>query len=202
MSIKQAPNDKQVKILVEIHEFLHVIEGLKKLLRHSWLSDGRRESVAEHTWRMAIMALVLADQLDFKVDLAKVLKMVLIHDLGEVYAGDAWAFNKQPGDKYSNELAGYKKLTKNLPKKVGTEIIELWTEFEARETNEAKFAVALDKLEVLIQHNEADLATWAEKEFDFNYYYAYDKVVFSKVLTVFRDLVLEETIAKLDNDEK
>lgn len=193
-------NPAPLQNLVNIHEFLHEIEGLKRLLRHSWLSDGRQESVAEHTWRMAVMALVLYQELDFEIEISKVLKMILVHDLAEVYAGDFHAFKNQPTDKHEKELIALQSLTKKLPPTTATELIELWEEFEERKTPEAKFAVALDKLEVLIQHNEADIKTWDEKEYDFNYYYAYDKVDFSEVLTQFRDLVLEETIQKVEEE--
>lgn len=193
-------NIAKINQLANIHDFLHEIEGLKKLLRHSWLSDGRQESVAEHTWRMAVMAMVLYRELDSKVDIGKVLKMILVHDLAEVYAGDYHAFKSVPTDKHEKELLALQTLTKKLPKTTADELIELWQEFEQRKTAEAKFAVALDKLEVLIQHNEADIKTWDEKEYDFNYYYAYDKVDFSEVLTIFRDLVLEETIQKIDGE--
>lgn len=189
-----------ISTLASIHSFLHTIEGLKRLLRHSWLSDGRQESVAEHTWRMAMMALVLYKELEFEVQIDKVLKMILVHDLAEVIAGDHHAFNDAPSDKHDQELKALKTLTKDLPSQTADELLELWLEFEDRKTLEAKFAVALDKLEVLIQHNEADISTWDEKEYDFNYYYSYDKVAFSEVLTVFRDLVLIETAQKLEKE--
>ena len=192
--------NNQIEILVNIHTFIHQSEGLKKLLRHSWLSDGRKESVAEHTWRMALMAMVLYRELEVEIDIAKVVKMILIHDLAEIVVGDYWALGDIPTDKHVQELKGLQQLTKDLPSETRNEFIELWEEFEEGKTNESKFAVALDKLEVLIQHNEADLATWNEKEFDWNYTYAYDKVSWSKVLTMFRDLVLEETIEKIDKD--
>lgn len=189
-----------INTLNSIHSFLHAIEGLKRLLRHSWLSDGRQESVAEHTWRMAIMAMVLHRELDFEVQIDQVLIMILVHDIAEVLAGDYHAFKDVPTDKHEQELSALKTLTKDLPTQTTDELLELWLEFEDRATPEAKFAVALDKLEVLIQHNEADISTWDEKEYDFNYYYAYDKVEFSKVLTLFRDLVFEETAEKVEKE--
>lgn len=190
--------DAKIKTLAKIHAFIKEAEGLKRLLRHSWLSDGRQESVAEHTWRMAIMALTLAPEIEFSIDISKVLKMILIHDLAEIHVGDYHAFKTVPTNKHQLEQQAFKKLTAKLAKKTAAELMMLWQEFEQGKTNEAKFAIALDKLEVLIQHNQARLSTWDEKEYDFNYYYAYDKVAFSKVLTIFRDLVLAETIAKID----
>lgn len=186
--------------LVAIHEFIKTLEGLKKLLRHSWLSDGRRESVAEHTWRMAMMAMTLADVMEEKIDLAKVVKMVLVHDVAEILAGDVVWFKDTVKEKYQKEKAALEKLTQELPNKLSTEFTQLWQEFEERKTYDAKFAVALDKLEVLIQHNQASLDTWEDIEFEINYWYAYDEVKFSKVLTQFRDLVLLETIEKIEND--
>lgn len=105
-----------------------------------------------------------------------------------------------PENKHEQELIALNELTKNLPDKTATEFIELWQEFEAGQTLEAKFAIALDKLEVLIQHNQAAIETWEEKEYEFNYVYAYDKVDFSQVLTLFRDLILEETLEKIDQE--
>lgn len=192
--------NNQVKILANIHTFIHQSEGLKRLLRHSWLSDGRKESVAEHTWRMALMALVLYRELEVEIDIAKVIKMILIHDLAEIVVGDYWALGDIPKDKHEQELKGLQELTGDLPLETRKEFIDLWEEFEEGKTNEAKFGIALDKLEVLIQHNEAGVETWNEKEFAWNYTYAYDKVQWSKVLTMFRDLVLEETVEKINRE--
>jgi putative hydrolase of HD superfamily len=186
--------------LVQIHEFLHQIEGLKNLLRHSWLSSGRQESVAEHTWRMAMMALLLHEQIEEKVDLGKVIQMILVHDLAEILAGDFHAFKEVPKNKHQLEQKALQQLVKGLQEKTQKQIISLWQEFEERKTAEGKFANALDKLEVLIQHNEADITTWEEKEYEFNYYYGYDKVAHSEVLTIFRDLILEETIEKIETE--
>lgn len=186
--------------LVKIHNFLHEIETLKRLLRHSWLSDDRQESVAEHTWRMAVMALVLYREVDEKIDIAKVLKMILIHDLGEVYAGDYVVFKEVPANKHELEKTALEKLLLDLPEATREELMSLWLEFEERQTAEAKFAVALDKLEVLIQHNEACISTWEEKEYELNYEYAYDKITHDSTLKVLRDLILEETIEKIEAD--
>lgn len=185
------------KTIVNLHEFIKTAEGLKKLLRHSWLSDGRRESVAEHTWRMALMAMVLNDELEKPVDLFKTIKMILIHDVAEIYAGDMVWFKDSVENKHEKERKALEKILKDIPDKLSTEFTQLWLEFEERTTEEAKFAVALDKLEVLIQHNQADLSTWEDIEQEINYWYAYDEVKYSKVLTLLRDLVLEETDEKV-----
>lgn len=93
MKTKLSP---QIRQLSQIHEFVRQTEGLKKLLRHSWLSDGRQESVAEHSWRMALMAMTLHRELDFEVNIAKVLKMIIVHDLAEILAGDYELLKKCP----------------------------------------------------------------------------------------------------------
>lgn len=186
------------KSLQGILLFLHEAEGLKWELRHSWLSDGRQESVAEHTWRMALMALVLHKEVDESVDLFHVLKMIIVHDLGEVYAGDYQVYGKDvPANKHELESEALEKLLKTLPTYTKEEIFALWDEFEHRETPEAKFAVALDKLEVLIQHNEADLSTYLEGEGEYNLTYADDKMEHSEFLKEFRELIRQETKLKI-----
>lgn len=181
-----------------ILKFLHEAEGLKRELRHSWLSDGRQESVAEHTWRMALMAIVLHKEVDESIDLYHVLKMIIVHDLGEVYAGDYQVYGKDvPANKHELESEALNKLLTTLPTYTKEEIYLLWDEFEHRETKEAKFAVALDKLEVLIQHNEADTSTYLPGEGEYNLTYADDKMEHSKVLKAFRELIRLETKEKI-----
>lgn len=186
------------KSLLGILNFLHEAEGLKRELRHSWLSDGRRESVAEHTWRMALMAISLHKEVDQKIDIGHVLKMIVVHDLGEVYAGDYQVYGGVvPENKHELEEASLNKLLSTLPSYSKQEIMDLWNEFENRETKEAKFAVALDKLEVLIQHNEANVSTYLEGEGEYNLTYADDKVSYNETLNEFRELIREETKKKI-----
>ena len=181
-----------------ILNFLHAAEGLKKELRHSWLSDGRRESVAEHTWRMALMAIVLQPEVNPALDLGHVLKMIIVHDLGEVYAGDYQVYGKAvPENKHELEEAALQKLVALLPSYSKEMIDALWREFETRSSEEAVFANALDKLEVIIQHNEADLSTYLEGEGEFNLTYADDLVKENKTLALFRALIREETKKKI-----
>ena len=195
-------NKTTAQDLHNIHQFLHVSEGLKKLLRHSWLSGGRQESVAEHTWRMSLMAITLHSKIESKVDLGHVLEMITVHDLAEIVATDLHAFKDVPKNKHELEEKGLKEVVKDLDEPTQSKIIALWQEFEDRKTDEAKFAVALDKLEVLIQHNEAGSNTWDEVEYPFNFIYGYDKVDHSDVLTIFRDLILMETVELVENEIK
>jgi putative hydrolase of HD superfamily len=148
-----------------ILQFIHEAEKLKKELRHSWLSDGRQESVAEHCWRVSLMAITMAPQLTKNLDLLKTLKMVAIHDISEVFVGDMPAFSndREKHRQFEKEaMAGF--LSKHdFP--AAKEIFELWEECEAGITLEAKFVKALDKLEVRIQHIEAPISTWNEIEY-------------------------------------
>lgn len=184
--------------LLGLLNFLHESEGLKRELRHSWLSDGRRESVAEHTWRMALMAITLHKEVDKKIDIGHVLKMIIVHDLGEVYAGDYQVYGKEvPENKHELEEQALQKLLSTLPSYSQQEILDLWHEFENQETIEAKFAVALDRLEVLIQHNEADISTYLDGEGEYNLTYANDKVYYNQILKTFRQMIKEETKRKI-----
>ncbi|WP_036770706.1 HD domain-containing protein [Pontibacillus halophilus] len=155
-------------------DVLSLAENLKQEMRHSWLSNGRQESVAEHTWRMSLMAVLVQPYLDRKVNMEKLLKMVIIHDLIEAEAGDVPAFDAMNDtqikrEKEERELDAILSLKRRLPSELGVEIYELWMEFEGKETYTAKVANALDKLEVQLQHNEADIHTWLdiEKEMTF-----------------------------------
>jgi putative hydrolases of HD superfamily len=143
----------------ELFRFLHLAERLKNELRHSWTSQGRRESVAEHTWRMSLMAIVIAPHLSLKIDLCKTLKMIIIHDLVEALVGDVPVF-AYTNAQFDKEKAAIDEIKTMLQTSAGADIYHLWHEFEMRLSNEAKFAKALDKMEANMQHNEADLSTW------------------------------------------
>jgi putative hydrolases of HD superfamily len=183
------------KELRGIITFLHESERLKTLLRHSWLSSGRRESVAEHSWRMALMAILINPYLKAPADLPKVLKMVLVHDLAEIYYKDNWAFNKQPLDKEEQERKSLIKLVKPLPLGLRSEIIDLWEEFEAARTPEALFAKFLDKTEVLLQHDEADIKFLNKKEIPLNLHHGKQYGEHDVFLKAFREAINRETLA-------
>jgi putative hydrolase of HD superfamily len=150
---------------------LKLAERLKFELRHSWLSNGRRESVAEHSWQMALMAILMHKYLEHSIDLEKTLKMVIIHDLVEAEAGDVPFFEtgSRKEAKSLLECEAIENIRRMLGDETGDEVYSLWHEFEAGETAEAKFVKALDNLEVQIQHNFADLNTWEEIEYDLVY---------------------------------
>ncbi len=174
---------------------LHVAERLKDATRHCYTSGGRHESVAEHSWRLALMAFWLRD--DFpELDVDKVIRMCLIHDLGEAFTGDIPSFNKTRADETREEalLFGW---VRTLPEPFAGEMEALYREMAARQTPEARLFKALDNLEAVIQHNESELSTWSENEFSLNLRYGYDKAAWSPILTALRDAVREETEEKI-----
>ena len=174
---------------------LHVAERLKDATRHCYTSGGRHESVAEHSWRLALMAYWLRD--DFpELDLDKVIRMCLIHDLGEAFTGDIPSFDKTAADE-DREEALLSAWVRSLPEPFASEMAALYREMAARETREARLFKALDNMEAVIQHNESDLASWSENEFSLNLRYGYDKAAWSPILTALRDAVREETEEKI-----
>ncbi|HUG38888.1 MAG TPA: HD domain-containing protein, partial [Longimicrobiales bacterium] len=120
--------------------------------RTAWTSEGRRESVAEHTWRLCLMALVLEGAFP-DVDFARLVKICIIHDLGEAIGGDISA-KLQRGSKAAQEREDLLVILEPLPAAVRAEIVKLWDEYEAASSPEARLAKALDKIETILQHNQ------------------------------------------------
>jgi putative hydrolase of HD superfamily len=147
-------------------DFLLVAEKLKMELRHCWLSNGiRQESVAEHSWRLALMCFRYASKLDQPVNVEKCLKLAIVHDLAEAKVGDTPVFHcNSKAAKFELENSAMLELKQFLNDKNGDEIYDIWHEFEMQKTSESKFVRALDKLEAFIQHNESPLSTWEERE--------------------------------------
>jgi len=172
--------------ITSILKVLTLAERLKFELRHSYTSSGRQESVAEHTWRMSLMAVLIEPLLKQKIDTARLLKMIILHDLVEAEAKDISALDvlRNPEiriQKVEKEKQAIENLRSILNETNGREIYELFYEFENKMTYEAKVANALDKLEVQLQHNHADFSTWEEIEYDMCY--MMDKhVVFDETL--------------------
>ncbi|WP_096156896.1 MULTISPECIES: HD domain-containing protein [Bacillus] len=171
-------------------------EKLKMEMRHSWLSNGRHESVAEHTWRVAFMAILLEPYLSQKVQMEKLLKMISIHDIIEAIAGDVPAFDTLTSQstvesKRQKELAAIIEIRDSLPSEVGEHLFMLWHEFEEKQTFEAKVANALDKLEAQLQHNEAGIDTWLEIEFEMTFLLG-KHVNFDETLTCLKDIIVNE----------
>jgi len=177
-------------------DILHVAERLKDTPRHCTTTKRRTESVAEHSWRISLMAFLLRNEFP-EVDIDRVIRMCLIHDLGECFTGDIPTFIKTDSDR-DVEDSLLNQWIKNLPEEISTEMESLYAEMDAQETVEAKIYKSLDKLEALIQHNESPLDTWSENEYELNKTYAYDTVAFSSWLTELRNAVLEDTLEKIN----
>ena len=176
-------------------DFLKTAEQLKCNTRHSYTSTGRLESVAEHSWRLALMAMLVGDEFP-KLDMDKVIKMCLIHDLGEDFTGDIPAFEKTDKDsKKEADVLG--EWVKTLPEPFSKEMSELYQEMEEQQTLEARIYKALDKLEALIQHNESDIKTWIPLEYDLQMTYGNEQVKFSEYLTELRAKVREDSVQKI-----
>lgn len=167
-------------------EFLGILERAAKLKttpRHCYTEENRRESVADHSWRTALMAMLLSSVPEFAgADLDKVIRMCLIHDLGEAFTGDVPSFEKTEADA-DNEKALFYGWVKSFPIGQRQEWLELLGEMEALETTEAKIYKALDKLEAVISHNESDISTWLPLEYDLQLTYGKQNVAFSEYLT-------------------
>lgn len=177
---------------------LVIAERLKDTTRHCYTAKGRHESVAEHSWMMTLMAFFMRDEFP-EADMDKVIRMCIIHDLGEAFTGDIPTFEKTGADEKREEclLADW---VESLPEAYAKEMAELYTEMSERKTLEAKIYKAIDGLEALVQHNISDLATWIPREFELNMTYADDKVVFSEYLTGVRQEIREDTMKKLEEE--
>ena len=183
----------------EYLEILHVAEKLKDTPRHCTTSRRRTESVAEHSWRVSLMAFLLKEEFP-DVDINKVVDMCLIHDLGECFTGDIPTFIKTDADR-NTEDSLLDAWVKSLPDSVSKRLDSLYKEMEAQATPEARLYKALDKLEALIQHNESPLNTWSDNEYELNKTYAFDAVAYSEWLTDLRNEILKDTLEKIDKGE-
>lgn len=181
----------------QLLQILHTAEHLKDVTRHSYTSGGRHESTAEHSWRLALMAYFL--RADFpEVDMDRVIRMCLIHDLGEVFTGDIPSFLKSTADEQQEE-ALLSRWVSSLPAPYGAEMAGLYAEMAAQQTPEARIYKALDNMEAVLQHNEAALSTWTENEYSLNLTYGTERAAFAPVLSALRQALRRETEEKLQS---
>ena len=181
-------------------DFLSRIEKLKCNTRHSWTSSGRQESVAEHSWRLAVMAMLCADEFP-ELDMNKVIQMCLVHDFGEAITGDIPAFWKTAQDEAVEDRA-VAELVSSLPEPQRGELRALFEEMEARQTPEAKLYKALDNLETLFAHNEADLSTWIPREYTENLVYGQENCQWSAWTRGLKEVIKRDSMEKMARAEQ
>jgi len=187
-------------ILLQQINFIKEIDKLKYIQRRTKLFDSdRNENDAEHSWHLAMMTIVLAGHADFPVDVLKVLKMVLIHDIVEIDAGDTFIYDTAKShSNTAEERAAANRIFGLLPEKQAEEFISIWEEFEAGQSNEARFARSMDRLEPLLQNVSNKGGTW--KEFGVSYDKVYEKKRVieegSKSLWKYAEKLIRESLAK------
>lgn len=181
-----------VRKLIEI---LAIAEKLKNNTRHSWTSSNRHESVAEHSWRLSLMAYLVKDEFP-DADINKVILMCICHDLGEAFTGDIPAFIKTERDEIE-ENKEVRQFLRNLPEPYNDELSALFIEMHAQKTIESRIFKALDRMEALVQHNEADISTWLPLEYELNLTYGEKEVEFSEYMRELRQALNEDTIRKI-----
>ncbi len=184
----------------ELIDFLGIAEKMKCNTRHSWTSTNRKESVAEHSWRLSLIALLLEREIE-NVDFQKIIKMCIIHDLGEAITGDIPSFLKTKQDSKTEQKA-ITILIEKLPEPQKTDMFTLFEEMEKRETIESKIYKALDRLEAVIQHNEAPIDSWLPLEYDLQQSYGWEEAQVHERLSQLRQTAKQDTIDKIKRESK
>ena len=179
----------------QLLKILRVAEKLKCNTRHCVTSTGRPESVAEHSWRLALMAMLLTGEFP-ELDLNRVIRMCLIHDLGEAFTGDIPTFVKTDADSRREDDL-FDRWIQTLPADVRGEWESLLEEMNAQKTGEAKLYKALDRLEAVIQHNESDIDTWLPLEYSLQLTYGAENVRFSPYLRELKQEIDQWTREKI-----
>ncbi|EDT7187149.1 HD domain-containing protein [Salmonella enterica subsp. enterica] len=175
--------------------FLQEAEKLKSVLRSAHSSTGRAESTAEHSWRLCLMAMIFEDEF-VGVDMLRLLKMCLVHDLGEAIHGDIPAVERElHPDKSAEEKAALLYLTQSLDEKQRKEILSLWQEYEHAVSPEARIVKALDKLETILQHNQG--INPPDFDYEFNLTYGQEYTSTHPLFTLMRKILNEDTRQKI-----
>ena len=183
----------------EMIDFMQIIGKLKTTYRHCYTENDRAESVADHSWRVALMAMLCEDAFP-SVDINKVIKMCLIHDFGEAVTGDIPAFRKTEIHEDTEEKA-IEKLLGLLPENTATELAELFAEMEERSTPEAKLYKSLDNMEAIISHNESDISTWLPLEYTLNLTYGENNVSWSEWTKELKHELNKDTLRKIEENK-
>ncbi len=143
--------------------FLIEVDKVKSIFRKSMLFDGSRfENDAEHSWTIALMAVLLREHANFPVDLGKAITMLLIHDIVEIDAGDSFLYSAERSDAHAKERQSAQRIFGMLGPAQRDHFLQLWEEFEARESNEARFASVFDRMEPILQNYANEGSTWKQ----------------------------------------
>lgn len=183
---------------MEIRRFLDIMgiaEKLKCNTRHSWTSSGRHESVAEHTYRLCVFAWLVKDEFP-ELDMDRVMRLCLFHDLGEAVTGDVPCFEKKDCDRKAEEES-VQTIAALLPESHREEFLELFKELEENKTPEAGLVHAMDKLEALIQHNEASIDTWLPLEYELQLTYGQEEAEAFPYMKRLREAVEQDSRDKI-----
>ncbi len=161
--MEKSSTDKKMRLEKQI-AFLTEVDKVKNIFRQTYLADGKRkENDAEHSWHLALAAVLLKEHMKEDADLGKVMIMVLIHDLVEIDAGDTYAYDSEgAATKREREVKAADRIFGILPEDQGKYLRELWDEFEAYETAEAKYAHLLDNFQPLMLNDASDGKSWEE----------------------------------------
>ncbi len=187
-----------------VEKFLQILGKTAKMktnTRHNWTEENRKESIADHSWRVALMAMLMNGVEEFaSVDIDKVIRMCLIHDLGEAFTGDVPSFEKTRNDEKLEKKAFTGWIAK-FPEPQRSEWRSLLSEMSALQTPEAKLYKCLDKLEALISHNEADISTWLPIEYELQLTYGIEEALFSEFTKSLKASIDDMTREKISETE-
>lgn len=187
------------KLLQQI-QFIKEIDKLKYILRKTKLiQSDRQENDAEHSWHLAIMTIILAEHSNQPIDILKVLKMVLIHDIVEIDAGDTFIYDTQKNHcNTANERIAAQRIFGILPQEQAIDLIAIWEEFELGESAEAKFARTMDRLEPLLQNTSNNGGTWQEFNVSYDKVYTKKKIMAEGSTTIweYAEKLLQESVEK------
>jgi putative hydrolases of HD superfamily len=182
--------------LAGVLDFLRAAEALKMQTRSGFMSTGEPESVAEHTWRLCLMAVVLADQFP-GIDFARLIRICVVHDLGEAIGGDVPAIHQSAdAPKSDRERRDLLQLLSPLPAAARDELTALWDEYEAAATPEARLAKALDKLETILQHTQGKNPP--DFDYRFNLGYGRQYTAGPPLIAELREVLDRETLRRAE----
>ena len=193
-------NEGKIMETDKLLDILNTASRLKDNTRHSWTPKGRRESVAEHSWRLSLFAYFIKDEFP-DVNIDRVIKMCILHDMGEAFTGDIPSFNKTDSDEKA-ELSALFDWVESLPKSFSNEMMDLYREMLEQKTPEALLYKALDKLEAAVAHNEADLATWIDLEYELNPVYGFEECQYNPYLKKLQNRIKEISLEKINKQRK